>query len=65
MTHRLIARLTVRKTIHVVSTFDLYEVSPHSPVHTTTGNERRDSEFPSRPVTRKVQPALHLVRKTA
>ena len=65
-TQPLVARLTVRKTVHFVSTLEVYEVSTTpKPVIETTG-ETIEELPPSVPGLRKAQPArLQLVRKSA
>lgn len=68
-TQPMFARLTVRKTVHFVSTLEVYEVctvTPLKPVIETTGVEIIEELPPSVPGLRKAQPAhLKLVRKSA
>lgn len=66
-TQPLFARLTVRKTVHFVSTLEVYEVSTTTPkpVIETTG-ETVEELPPSVPGLRKTQPVrLQIVRKSA
>jgi hypothetical protein len=65
-TQPLVARLTVRKTVHFVSTLEVYEVSTTpKPVIETTG-ETTEELPPSVPSLRSAKPVqLRVVRKSA
>lgn len=59
-TPRLLATLTVRKTVRFVTTLRVYEYTPTppKPVIETTGVEVHDSELPpSQPSIRSARPA--------